>query len=101
VLFEYYLHMANQKDGNEAITDERAAHWFGWTERTAKRHRQALVNTGWLRVEKFKGPGNNQYTYFLGKSLVHERKSQLERPNATIRQASSKIGSRRMSRGVK
>jgi len=83
VLFEYYLHMANQKDGNEAITDERAAHWFGWTIHTAKRHRINLANTGWVLTEKHKGPGGtNTFQYYLGKSLVHERKLQLERPAA-------------------
>ena len=62
--------MANQKDGNEQISEERAVDWFGWTVRTARRHRQALPNTNWLYVEKFKGKTNNTYQYVLGKPLM-------------------------------
>ncbi len=70
LLFEYLLFMANQKDGNEAISDQRIADWFGWTERKAQRYRLALISTGWLGIEKYKGNHNDNYVYFLGKPAV-------------------------------
>jgi len=66
--------MANQKDGNEEISDERAADWFGWTVRTARRHRQALLKTGWVLVEKTSGKTYTNFTYFLGKDAVADRR---------------------------
>ena len=77
VLFEYYLMMANQKDGNEEISDQRAANWLKWSVRTAKRHRLALQQTDWLLIEKYKGTHNDQFIYFLGKPMVQERKLEI------------------------
>jgi hypothetical protein len=69
VLYEYYLRLASV--GDVEITDEAAAIFFGWTERTTRRNRMNLINANWLYVQKLSNrSGAKSDIYYLGKEVV-------------------------------
>ena len=74
VLFEYYIRMASV--GDQHLSDEKAADYFGWSIKTATKWRRALINKGWIFVERAAFPGGrSSYIYHLGKEEVVQAKS--------------------------
>jgi hypothetical protein len=57
------------------ITDEAAAHYFGWNVHTASRWRRALIKHGWFYVATGKiSNGSKVQVYYLGKRNVTQGK---------------------------
>jgi hypothetical protein len=71
MLFEYYLRMASI--GDQELTDDNAALYFGWSTQKAKRNRLALSRAGFFRSTNGKlSDGTKTIHYYIGEDAVSE-----------------------------
>ena len=63
------------------------AAYFGWTESTAKRHMQRLINKNWVRKISFKAnTGDKLYRVILSKELVQQYETNMKTPKSSPKQ---------------
>lgn len=75
MLYDYYLRMASI--GEQELTDQAAAEYFGWSEQKAKRNRLALARAGFFRSAGGRlSDGKRTIYYYIGEDAVRDSLNQ-------------------------